>query len=446
MFDSLRERLEGVFKGLRNRGKLTEEDISGAVRDVRRALLEGDVNFRVVRDLVEKIRERALGRNVLDSITPAQQVITIVYEEISALMGGGRSTLAFSSRPPTKYLLVGLQGSGKTTTCVKIAKKISDSHKPLVVACDLRRPAAVEQLRVLARQAGGGFLAPDEGEKDARVIAAMALDHAAQRLYDVILFDTAGRLDIDEDLMDELAALGQAVEPTETLLVVDAMTGQEAVNVASAFHGRIPLTGIVLTKVDGDSRGGASLSVRAVTGVPVKFAGVGERIADLEPFDPERMAQRILGMGDVQGLAEKVRLAAEDGDMDKIAASVGKKKMTMNDMLLQIRQVKKMGPLDKILEMIPGAGNLKGIQNAQMDPARLARVEAVILSMTRQERENPQIIKGSRRRRIALGSGTSVQVVNQVLKQFQQMNIMMKRFGSGKKGMKLPKGFPPMSM
>ncbi len=446
MFDSLRERLEGVFKGLRNRGKLTEEDISGAVRDVRRALLEGDVNFRVVRDLVEKIRERALGRNVLDSITPAQQVITIVYEEISALMGGGRSTLAFSSRPPTKYLLVGLQGSGKTTTCVKIAKKISDSHKPLVVACDLRRPAAVEQLRVLARQAGVGFLAPDEGEKDARVIAAMALDHAAQRLYDVILFDTAGRLDIDEDLMDELAALGQAVEPTETLLVVDAMTGQEAVNVASAFHGRIPLTGIVLTKVDGDSRGGASLSVRAVTGVPVKFAGVGERIADLEPFDPERMAQRILGMGDVQGLAEKVRLAAEDGDMDKIAASVGKKKMTMNDMLLQIRQVKKMGPLDKILEMIPGAGNIKGIQNAQMDPARLARVEAVILSMTRQERENPQIIKGSRRRRIALGSGTSVQMVNQVLKQFQQMNIMMKRFGSGKKGMKLPKGFPPMSM
>ncbi|MDT8285292.1 MAG: signal recognition particle protein, partial [Thermovirgaceae bacterium] len=256
----------------------------------------------------------------------------------------------------------------------------------------------------------------------------------------------AGRLDIDEDLMDELAALGQAVEPTETLLVVDAMTGQEAVNVASAFHGRIPLTGIVLTKVDGDSRGGASLSVRAVTGVPVKFAGVGERIADLEPFDPERMAQRILGMGDVQGLAEKVRLAAEDGDMDKIAASVGKKKMTMNDMLLQIRQVKKMGPLDKILEMIPGAGNIKGIQNAQMDPARLARVEAVILSMTRQERENPQIIKGSRRRRIALGSGTSVQVVNQVLKQFQQMNIMMKRFGSGKKGMKLPKGFPPMPM
>ncbi|MDO9509207.1 MAG: signal recognition particle protein [Thermovirgaceae bacterium] len=446
MFDSLRERLEGVFKGLKNRGKLTEEDISAALRNVRRALLEGDVNFRVARDLVEKIRERALGRDVLDSITPAQQVIAIVFEEISALMGGGRHALAFSSKPPSKYLLVGLQGSGKTTTCVKIAKKISDSHKPLVVACDFRRPAAVEQLRVLAQQAGIGFFGPEEGEKDARLIVDKALDYAAQRLYDVILFDTAGRLDIDEDLMDELASLGQAVEPTETLLVVDAMTGQEAVNVASAFHGRIPLTGIVLTKVDGDSRGGASLSVRAVTGVPVKFAGVGERIADLEQFDPDRMAQRILGMGDVQGLAEKVRQAAEDGDMEKIAASVGKKKMTMNDMLLQIRQVKKMGQLDKILEMIPGAGSIKGIQNAQMDPGRLTHVEAVILSMTRQERENPQIIKGSRRRRIALGSGTSVQMVNQVLKQFEQMNILMKRFGAGKKGMKLPKGFPPMPM
>lgn len=446
MFDSLRERLEGVFKGLKNRGKLTEEDVTSSLRDVRRALLEGDVNFKIARDLVERIRERAVGRVVLDSITPAQQVIAIVYEEIASLMGGGRSSLEYSSRPPSKYLIAGLQGSGKTTTCVKLAKRISDSHKPLVVACDLRRPAAVEQLKILALQAGVGFFGPEEGEYDLGQIPGKAMEYAARRLYDVLLFDTAGRFDIDELLMDEIASLSSSIEPTETLLVVDAMTGQEAVNVATAFHSRIPLTGIILTKVDGDSRGGASLSVRAATGIPVKFAGVGEGIGDLEEFDPERMAQRILGMGDVQGLAEKVRMAAADGDMEKVAASVGKKKMTMNDMLLQIRQVRKMGPLDKILEMIPGAGNIKGIQNAQMDPRRLVQVEAVILSMTREERDNPVIIKGSRRRRIALGSGTSVQTVNQVLKQFQQMNELMKHFGPGKKGMKLPKGFPPIRM
>ncbi len=446
MFDSLRERLESVFKGLKNRGKLTEEDVSAALRDVRRALLEGDVNFRVVKDLVEKIKGRAVGREVLDSITPAQQVIAIVYEEISALMGSGKSSLSFSSRPPTKILIAGLQGSGKTTTCVKIAKKISDSHKPLVVACDLRRPAAVEQLRVLAERAGTGFFGPEEGESDVCILAGKAMEFAALRLYDVIIFDTAGRLDIDDELMEELSLLNRKIEPTETLLVVDSMTGQEAVNVASAFHERVALSGLVLTKVDGDSRGGASLSARTVTGVPVKFAGVGEGIEDLETFDPERMAQRILGMGDVQGLAEKVKLAVDDGDMEKIAASVGRKKMTMDDMLLQIRQVRKMGPLDKILEMIPGAGNIKGLQGAEMDPRRLARVEAIILSMTREERGNPQIIKGGRRRRIAMGSGTSVQMVNQVLKQFQQMNELMKRFAPGKRGMKLPKGFPPVRM
>jgi signal recognition particle subunit SRP54 len=446
MFDSLRERLESVFKGLKNRGKLTEEDVSAALRDVRRALLEGDVNYRVVKDLVEKIKGRAVGREVLDSITPAQQVIAIVYEEISALMGSGKSSLSFSSRPPTKILIAGLQGSGKTTTCVKIAKKISDSHKPLVVACDLRRPAAVEQLRVLAERAGTGFFGPEEGESDVCILAGKAMEFAALRLYDVIIFDTAGRLDIDDELMEELSSLNRKVEPTETLLVVDSMTGQEAVNVASAFHEKVPLSGLVLTKVDGDSRGGASLSALAVTGVPVKFAGVGESIEDLEVFDPGRMAQRILGMGDVQGLAEKVKLAVDDGDMKKIAASVGRKKMTMDDMLLQIRQVRKMGPLDKILEMMPGSANIKGLQGAEMDPRRLARVEAIILSMTREERGNPQIIKGGRRRRIAMGSGTSVQMVNQVLKQFQQMNELMKRFAPGKRGMKLPKGFPPVRM
>ncbi|HOR54865.1 MAG TPA: signal recognition particle receptor subunit alpha, partial [Synergistales bacterium] len=277
MFDSLRERLESVFKGLRGKGKLTEEDISAAMRDVRRALLEGDVNFRVVKDLVERMRERAVGRQVLESITPAQQVIAIVYEEMAALMGSGRRSLTFSSKPPTRYILVGLQGSGKTTTCVKIAKKVSDRHKPLVVACDLRRPAAVEQLRILADQAGVGFFGPSDGEGDVIRLAGKAMEYAAQRLYDVLLFDTAGRLDIDELLMGELASLGEALSPTETLLVVDAMTGQEAVSVAIAFNERVPLSGIVLTKLDGDSRGGAALSIGAATGIPVKLAGVGER-------------------------------------------------------------------------------------------------------------------------------------------------------------------------
>ncbi len=445
MFDSLRERFESVFKGLRSRGKLTEEDISTAMRDVRRALLEGDVNFRVVKDLVERIRGRAVGKDVLDSITPAQQVIAIVYEEMAALMGSGRQSLSFSPKPPTKYILGGLQGSGKTTTCVKIAMKISDGHKPLVVACDLRRPAAAEQLRILADQAGVGFFGPSEGEADVIKLAREAMEYAARRLYDVILFDTAGRLDIDEQLMEELAFLGEALSPTETLLVVDSMTGQEAVNVAMAFNERIPVSGIVLTKLDGDSRGGAALSIRAATGIPVKLAGVGERVQDLEQFDPQRMAQRILGMGDVQGLVERIQEAVDGKEIEKITASVKKKKLTMEDMLLQIRQVRKMGPLEKILEMIPGAGRIKGLENALLDPRRLAHVEAIILSMTREERQNPHIIKGSRRRRIALGSGCTVQMVNQVLKQYEQMNLLMKRFALGK-GPKLPRGFPPLPM
>jgi signal recognition particle subunit SRP54 len=445
MFDSLRERLESVFKGLRSRGKLTEDDISTAMRDVRRALLEGDVNFRVVKDLVEKIRGRAVGKDVLGSITPAQQVIAIVYEEMAALMGSGRQSLSFSPKPPTRYILAGLQGSGKTTTCVKIAKKVSDGHKPLVVACDLRRPAAVEQLRILADQAGVGFFGPSEGESDVINVARGAMEYAAQRLYDVILFDTAGRLDIDERHMEELASLGEALSPTETLLVVDSMTGQEAVNVAMAFNERIPLSGIVLTKLDGDARGGAALSIRAATGIPVKLAGVGERVKDLEQFDPQRMAQRILGMGDVQGLVERIQEAADGKEIEKIAASVKKKKLTLEDMLLQIRQVRKMGPLEKVLEMIPGAGRIKGFENAQLDPRRLAHVEAIILSMTREERQNPQIIKGSRRRRIALGSGCTVQMVNQVLKQYEQMNLLMNRFAPGK-GAKLPREFPPLSI
>ncbi len=442
MFDVLKERLDGIFKNLRGKGKLTEEDVAVALREVRRALLEADVNYKVVKDLVERIRERAVGRDVLESITPSQQVVTIVFEELRDLMGRDVVPLVIASRPPTSYMMVGLQGSGKTTSCVKIARRFLKGHKPLVVACDHQRPAAVEQLRVLADQAKVAFFGPEPGEKDPVGVARRALRFAEDRLYDVILFDTAGRLHVDEPLMEELEAMKSLVEPEEILLVVDSMTGQEAVNVASAFNERLTLTGLVLTKLDGDARGGAALAVRSVTGVPIKMAGVGEHLEDMEPFDAGRMVQRILGMGDIQGLMERVQLTADDGEMEKMAESLKKSRFTMEDLLTQIRQVKKMGPLDKVMEMLPLPENMKQLRGAEMDPKRLRHVEAVILSMTPAERRNPEIIKGSRRRRIANGSGTTVQMVNQVLKQHGQMKELWKRFGkSGKKGFKLPKLF-----
>jgi len=443
MFDSLRNRLESVFGKLRNRGKLTEQDVTEAAREVRRALLEGDVNYKVVKDLVGRIRERALGKAVLESITPAQQVQAIIFEEMTELMGGKtKGGLDYAPQPPTRCLLVGLQGAGKTTSCVKIAKNISGRHKPLVVACDLKRPAAVEQLSILADQENIGFYGPEPGEKDVVSLVKRADEYARQRLYDVLLFDTAGRLHMDEDLMTELEDLKRELQPQEILLVLDAMTGQEAVDVAKAFHERLELTGLVMTKLDGDARGGALLSARAVVEVPVKYVGTGERPEDLEPFDAGRMAQRILGMGDVAGLAEKVRQAAEGTNVEEMARSLRKGRFDMEDLLQQIRQLRKMGPLDKVIEMIPGANRLKGLTDAEVDQNRIKRIEAVILSMTPEERRNPKIIKGSRRRRIAKGSGTTVQVVNQVLAQHKQMQELMKRFGKGGKKMKLPGGFP----
>lgn len=443
MFDSLRNRLESVFGKLRNRGKLTEQDVTEAAREVRRALLEGDVNYKVVKDLVGRIRERALGKAVLESITPAQQVQAIIFEEMTELMGGKtKGGLDYAPQPPTRCLLVGLQGAGKTTSCVKIAKNISGRHKPLVVACDLKRPAAVEQLSILANQENIGFYGPEPGEKDVVSLVKRADEYARQRLYDVLLFDTAGRLHMDEDLMTELEDLKRELQPQEILLVLDAMTGQEAVDVARAFHERLELTGLVMTKLDGDARGGALLSARAVVEVPVKYVGTGERPEDLEPFDAGRMAQRILGMGDVAGLAEKVRQAAEGTNVEEMARSLRKGRFDMEDLLQQIRQLRKMGPLDKVIEMIPGANRLKGLTDAEVDQNRIKRIEAVILSMTPEERRNPKIIKGSRRRRIAKGSGTTVQVVNQVLAQHKQMQELMKRFGKGGKKMKLPGGFP----
>ena len=447
MFDSLKERFENIFAGLRGKGKLSPEDINEALREVRRALLEADVNYKVVKDVVEAIRVRATGKTVLDSVTPAQLIFTIVYEELVKIMGEAPVPLVISSRPPTVYMMVGLQGSGKTTTTVKIARRMAKSHKPLVVACDLRRPAAVEQLRVLAEKSNIAFWGPEKGETDPVKVASGSRKYAEDHLCDMIILDTAGRLQMDDELMTELETMKAAVPPTEILLVVDSMTGQEAVNVSETFHKRLGLTGVVLTKLDGDARGGPALAVRASTGVPIKLAGCGEKTEDLELFDAKRMAQRIIGMGDIEGLLEKVQSATSEADINRMTENLKKNRFTMEDMLLQLQQIQKMGPLEKVLEMLPIPGGSKALKDANIDPKRMKQTEAIILSMTIKERRNPEIIKGSRRRRIAEGSGTTVQMVNQTLAQFEQMKTMMKGIGkmagSGK-GFKMPPGMGGM--
>ena len=443
MFDSLKERFENIFSSLRGKGKLSEEDINLALREVRRALLEADVNYKVVKDVVEAIRARATGREVLDSITPSQLIFTIVYEELIKIMGDAPAPLVISPKPPTVYMMVGLQGSGKTTTTVKIARRMSKGHKPLVVACDLRRPAAVDQLRVLAEKVNIPFFGPEPGETDPVAVARKSRDYAEyyaeSHLCDMILLDTAGRLQMDDELMRELETMKSATNPTEILLVVDSMTGQEAVNVANTFHERLGLTGVVLTKLDGDARGGPALAVRASTGVPIKLAGCGEKTEDLEIFDARRMAQRIIGMGDMEGLLEKVQSATSEADIERMTESLKKNRFTLEDMLMQLQQIKRLGPLEKVIEMLPIPGAAKALKKK-----RMKQTEAIILSMTPKERRNPEIIKGSRRRRIAEGSGTSVQMVNQVLAQYEQMKSMMKTFGKmagGKKGgFRMPPG------
>lgn len=443
MFDSLKERLEGIFSKLRGKGRLTEEDINDALREVRRALLEADVNYKIAKDLVERIKERCLGQEVLSSITPAQQVYAVVYEELCNLMGGKKERLNFAPKPPSVFMLVGLQGSGKTTTAVKLALKISDSHKPMVVACDLRRPAAVKQLKVLADKAHIPFFGPEEaGSGNVMDVTRKALSYADAHLIDVIIFDTAGRLHIDDDLMTELEQMHKLLNPSEVLLVIDSMTGQEGVNVAEAFKEKAGITGVVLTKLDGDARGGAALAVKAATGVPIKLVGVGEHLEDLEEFDATRMAQRILGMGDMEGLLEKIQKSGDTKEIERVQKNLQDNKFTLDDLLVQLRQVQKLGPLDKVMDMLPLPGKVKS-QVSDIDFRRIKHVEAVILSMTPEERKKPEIIKGSRKRRIASGSGTSVQMVNQVLKQYEQMKEIFKRFGKGKgkfKGLKLPKG------
>ncbi|MDR1648680.1 MAG: signal recognition particle protein [Synergistaceae bacterium] len=445
MFESLRERLDSVFSRLRAKGKLSEADVDLALREIRRSLLEADVDFKVVKDLVEKIRVRAVRLDVLESITAVQHVSTVVYEELITLMGENATPLTIASKPPTVVLMAGLQGSGKTTTTVKLARRLQNGHNPLVVACDLRRPAAVEQLRVLAGQSKVSFFGPRAGETDVLKVVEGAAAHAAAHLNDVILLDTAGRLHIDQELMNELASVARILPPHETLLVLDAMTGQEAVNVAKAFHGLLTLTGLVLTKLDGDARGGSALAIRAATGIPVKFVGVGEAVDALEAFDARRMAGRIMGMGDIQGLLEKVQSVGSD-ETEKLADSLKGKEFTLETLLLQFQQIEKMGPLGKVLEMIPGFSRMKGLSDANVDNSAIVRSKAIIQSMTRAERRNPRIIKGSRRRRIALGSGTSVQMVNQLLAQYEQMKKLYKTFSSNGKGFNLKSMFGKTGM
>jgi len=445
-FEGLTDKLQGAFKKLSSKGKLNEADVKAAMRDVRMALLEADVNYLVVKDFVKKVTERAVGQDIFESLTPGQQVIKIVNEELTALMGGSNSRLTHSPQTPTIYMLCGLQGAGKTTMCGKLGNLIKkDNKKPLLVACDVYRPAAIKQLQVVGGQVDVEVF--ERGQGNPVEIAKEAIEYARYYGRDPVIIDTAGRLHIDENLMQELRDVRAAVKPQEILLVVDAMTGQDAVNVAKTFNEELGVDGVILTKLDGDTRGGAAISVRAVTGKPIKFAGVGEKLTDIEPFHPDRMASRILGMGDVLSLIEK----AQESYDEKAAIDLTRKMRTntfnLEDYLEQIRQLDKMGSITDLLKMIPGVG--AKIKDVDIDEDQVKKAqkknEAIILSMTRMERRNPDILNGSRKRRIAAGSGTTVQEVNLLLKQFEQARTMMKTMmGGGKRGkMRMPFGrFP----
>ena len=443
IFQSLAEKLQETFRRLRSKGRLTEADVDEALKEVRRALLAADVNFQVVKDFISRVRERAVGQDILSSLTPAQQVIKIVRDELASLMGGVHSRLNLAPRPPTIIMMVGLHGAGKTTTAAKLAGYLrKQGRRPLLVAADVYRPAAVKQLQVLGDQLGIPVFSMGD-RQDPVNIARAAVEHAAGQGWDVVIIDTAGRLEIDEEMMAELEAIKEAVRPHEILLVVDAMTGQVAVNVAGAFHGRLGLDGVVLTKLDGDSRGGAALSIKAVTGCPIKFVGVGEKLDALEPFHPDRMADRILGMGDILTLVEKAQATFDAQRVAELNKKIRTADFTLEDFLQQLREVKKLGPIKQVLSMIPGFSNMKLLKDLDIDDKELVYVEAIINSMTPWERANPDKIDGSRRRRIARGSGTTVQQVNAVLKQFEQTKKLMRQFAEMSKGSKkarLPKG------
>ncbi|HEX3687914.1 MAG TPA: signal recognition particle protein [Gaiellaceae bacterium] len=430
MFDTLSDRLQSALGDLRKQGRLDEESISRAMREVRLALLEADVNFEVVKDFVARVRERALGADVAKSLTPGQQVVKIVQEELTALMGSGDSRLAFAGRPPTVILLAGLQGSGKTTAAAKLALLLrKEGRKPGLVAADLQRPAAIDQLEQLGRQIQVPVFS--EERSDPVMAVQQGLEGARVEGLDTVILDTAGRLHVDEALMEELAAIRDATRPTNVLLVLDSMTGQDAVRVAEAFAERVAFDGVVLTKLDGDARGGAALSVNAVTGKPIKLVSVGERLDQLEYFHPDRMAQRILGMGDVLSLIEKAEAAVEDDERAEMERRMMQGEFTFDDFLRSYKMLRRMGPLQGVLKMIPGLGKqLEGLDD--VDERQLARVEGIVLSMTRQERRLPHVIDGSRRKRIAAGSGTTVEQVNQLLEGRKQMAKMMKQLGKGK--------------
>jgi signal recognition particle subunit SRP54 len=437
-FEGLSEKLQNALSKLRGKGKLSEADVKAAMREVRMALLEADVNYKVVKDFVKTVTERCVGMDILESLSPQQQIIKIVNEELTGLMGGQNARLTFSSSPISVYMLCGLQGAGKTTMAGKLGGFLKKQGKrPLLVGCDIYRPAAIKQLQVVGGQVGVPVF--ERGTQDPVLTAQEAVEHARHYNNDVVILDTAGRLQIDEALMEELQRVCAAVKPQEVLLVVDAMTGQEAVNVADTFNSKLEISGVILTKLDGDTRGGAALSVRAVTGKPIKFAGTGEKLGDIEPFHPERMASRILGMGDMLSLIEKAQETFDEKESEELARKVKNADLTLEDFLSQMQQIKKMGPLSSVLSMLPGMGQLKDIDipdNAMNKP------EAIIRSMTPRERAHPEILNAGRRKRIAAGSGTTVQDVNQLIKQFDNMKQMMKQvMGNrrmGKRGRRMP--------
>ena len=446
-FEGLTDKLQGAFQKLKGKGKLTEADVKAVMREVRMALLEADVNYLVVKEFIKRATERCIGQETLESLSAQQQIIKIVNEELTAVMGGTNAKLTFSSSPITVYMLCGLQGAGKTTMAGKLGGYLKkQGKKPLLAACDIYRPAAIKQLQVV----GGQVDVPvfERGTQDPVKTAQEAIERARYYGNDVIILDTAGRLHIDEALMDELARIEAAVKPQEILLVVDAMTGQDAVNVAKTFNDELGVDGVILTKLDGDTRGGAAISVRAVTGKPIKFAGVGEKLGDIEPFHPDRMASRILGMGDVLSLIEKAQDSFDEQQAGKLVAKVRTNSFTLEDYLDQMRQISKMGSITDVLKMIPGLGSK--LKDVEIDEDKVAKAqkknEAIILSMTRMERRNPDILNASRKRRIAAGSGATVQEVNLLLKQFDQARSMMKNvMGGGRRKMRIPFGRMPKS-
>ena len=440
MFESLSQKLEAVFKKLRGQGRLTEQNIAESLREVRRVLLDADVNYKVAKQFIDDVQKRAVGKEVLNSITPGQLIVKIIYDEMVKLLGETKAEIRFSQNPPTVILIAGLQGSGKTTFSGKLANLLkSKGLNPLLVAADIYRPAAIDQLITLGKQIG--IPVYSDRAAGAVKIAVDAIDHARKNVRDTVIIDTAGRLHVDEEMMAEVAAVKEQTKPHEILFVVDAMTGQDAVNSAKAFHDRLNFDGTVLTKLDGDARGGAALSIRAVVQKPIKFIGIGEKLDALEPFHPDRIASRILGMGDIVTLVEKAQEQFDQDTAVKLEEKLRKSQFTLEDFLDQLREIKKMGPLSSVIGMLPGANRLPA--NAQVDDTALVRIEAIIQSMTVEERRRPSIINGSRRKRIAMGSGTTVQEINRLLKQFDEMQRMMKKFSRGgmkraMQGMKFP--------